>query len=265
MAQAKGRCPVAHWLAHAFQRRARLAGVLRLEVGELVVEELAFSSHERNERTVEVDELGPIASPVERSRFGQALEGLRHERSLHRVELVSGLAIGQVPFGVAEVPGEMIRTAEHVAGSAGQVPVSGRASTVVEHLPASVDDFGSRIEAERQRQYGVVAQVHDIERSWASSDTPNQSGLHTCHQNTLAHEFGHYLGLSHTCAAGGGLNSSAQYCEGGTMEQLDSLMAIGNDIRPAHAWPWRHRLPRHHYLTQYSWRGRTSAPPRHER
>lgn len=82
-------------------------------------------------------------------------------------------------------------------------------------------------------------------------------------QNTAAHEFGHYLGLDHACAGAGGLNSSAQYCALGTIQEQRSLMAVGNDIRPAHAWPWSHRLRLHNYHAGFTWRGLTRAPPRH--
>jgi len=79
-------------------------------------------------------------------------------------------------------------------------------------------------------------------------------------QNTVAHEFGHYLPLDHTCQVPGadiGWCASVDphasaYCEYRPEHQFRSIMALGNDIWGEHGVPWRNRLLNlHHYGCQH--------------
>lgn len=77
-------------------------------------------------------------------------------------------------------------------------------------------------------------------------------------QNYLAHEFGHYLGLDHSChtpasAAVGwcsGVPSGVpdEYCAGTTGPQMDRIMAMGNRVVRENGTAWQQRLVTlHHY------------------
>lgn len=75
-------------------------------------------------------------------------------------------------------------------------------------------------------------------------------------QNTVAHEFGHYLGLPHTCSGrgtgvgwcGGNVPGASPYCVGDEPYLMDSVMACGDKLRRNHGNPWRDRLDQlHHY------------------
>jgi hypothetical protein len=102
----------------------------------------------------------------------------------------------------------------------------------------------------------------DEHRTLTSSDGGSSSYL----QNTLAHEFGHYLGLPHTCLnmAGGPpgvFGADAEYCIGRTHDEMLDVMAVGNIVRGWHGQPWVARLRRHQYHNNLTWKGSTTRPP----
>lgn len=91
-----------------------------------------------------------------------------------------------------------------------------------------------------------------IHRDLPASD---ERGDHRFWQVVAQHEFGHYLGLSHTCASAGVANSNAQYCHGRTVYEQEDMMAAGYQVRPWHATAWLERLPQHDYYTgmDFTW------------
>jgi hypothetical protein len=72
-------------------------------------------------------------------------------------------------------------------------------------------------------------------------------------QSVLLHEFGHYTGLDHPCAAIGD-----GYCTGHSQEHRENLMAVGNRFKFEHAQGFIDRLRSHHHdylgLEQEWWR-----------
>jgi len=76
----------------------------------------------------------------------------------------------------------------------------------------------------------------------------SDNGVVPITQNVAAHEFGHYVGLSHTCVsrAPSDINTSNAYCAGLVQARQEDLMAAGNILRRAHGGLWRRRLRRHH-------------------
>jgi hypothetical protein len=94
--------------------------------------------------------------------------------------------------------------------------------------------------------------------------TSNHGDEVTFRQNTVGHEFGHYLGLAHTCAGEGRANGDAEYCDGRSRGRQRHIMAVGNAVHRGHARPWLNRLPRHHHSCELAWRPHTNRerPPR---
>lgn len=77
-------------------------------------------------------------------------------------------------------------------------------------------------------------------------------------QNYAAHEFGHYLGLEHTCAGGPVVaNSNEAYCFGRSRGMQRNVMAFGGLVQPEHADPWRDRLRLHHHHCGLTWQRNT--------
>ena len=94
---------------------------------------------------------GAIAAPVHRAVIGQAAQALRHHRALHRVgDGIEGLPRDQVDqdagkrpgvvehrrVRVAQIPGQAVEVAEHVAARTGRVAVARRERCVVEEPAA---------------------------------------------------------------------------------------------------------------------------------
>jgi hypothetical protein len=78
----------------------------------------------------------------------------------------------------------------------------------------------------------------------------SDSGSQPFTQNVLAHEFGHYLGLNHTCRGLRGVqeNSEDEYCRGRTYAEMNNRMSYGTVLDPTrHAQPWIARLVDHQY------------------
>lgn len=89
-------------------------------------------------------------------------------------------------------------------------------------------------------------------------DTDVASGVPIT-QNTVAHEFGHYLGIEHTCQRPGadiGWCDPSPYCVNRNQVLQDNLMALGNRIQRDHARPWRRRLRQQHLFCRSIWTGR---------
>lgn len=77
-------------------------------------------------------------------------------------------------------------------------------------------------------------------------DTSNHGRI-TIHQNFAAHEFGHYIGLHHTCRDPASPNQPGEYCDQRSRGLQQNIMACGNVIQREHAAPWKNRLSSHHY------------------
>ena len=77
------------------------------------------------------------------------------------------------------------------------------------------------------------------------------------HSNTVAHEFGHYLGLAHMCSIPNTIATdrcfSSEYCEGKTRSQIEDMMAYGDVLTSRHARPWSEQLVRHGYRPSALW------------
>ncbi|MBZ0117546.1 MAG: hypothetical protein K8H88_11150 [Sandaracinaceae bacterium] len=83
-------------------------------------------------------------------------------------------------------------------------------------------------------------------------------------QNTVAHEFGHYLGLDHSChvpsstavgwCASPSPDQPDEYCRGTTEEEMNRMMACGNRLVAENGTPWQQRLAaEHHYRCGAGW------------
>jgi hypothetical protein len=83
-----------------------------------------------------------------------------------------------------------------------------------------------------------------VDAPWTRPVATSDAGTVSLKQNVLLHEFGHYLGLKHTCK-GMGKNIN-QYCKGMTKDLAENLMAVGNKFITAHAKPFRRRLKEYH-------------------
>ena len=92
--------------------------------------------------------------------------------------------------------------------------------------------------------------VFDVERRrMPTSDRGEQPFT----QNTAAHEFGHYLGLNHTCFSAATSNAAADYCHERSQALQDRVMSLGNVVTGVEGQPWLDRLRRHHYHNDVSW------------
>lgn len=113
----------------------------------------------------------------------------------------------------------------------------------------------------------------DMSLDWWGRTSPDRSGFYTerdvpCSdhaapqrfgQNTVAHEFGHYLGIPHTCVAlatQSDLCGDEEYCGGRTLREQQNMMALGDTHDVNHAIPWSSRLFRHHRYCDRTWFGR---------
>lgn len=98
---------------------------------------------------------------------------------------------------------------------------------------------------------------------WTQRWNTEDEGPQPFTQNLAAHEFGHYLGLSHRCHSPATANALPDYCIGRTQEMVDNIMAAGNTLSAAHGEPWASRLRRHHYYCDRTWVGSTSPVEHH--
>lgn len=89
---------------------------------------------------------------------------------------------------------------------------------------------------------------------WRTSD----QGVVEISQNVMAHEFGHYLGLEHTCqhlVSDIGWCDSTAYCVLRTLAEQENIMAVGSRVHWGHATPWQARIYRHHGFCRNRWTG----------
>jgi len=97
----------------------------------------------------------------------------------------------------------------------------------------------------------------DVDADYPSS---NHGTVHV-NQNYAAHEFGHYLGLQHTCHTPGTANTDADYCIGRDRGRERNLMSVGNMIHREHGRPWRDQLASHHHHCGLTWDIHTHREP----
>ena len=95
----------------------------------------------------------------------------------------------------------------------------------------------------------------DFPNSASAWRFPTSQGEMSFTQNTVAHEFGHYLGLPHSCQVPGAdvgwcesPSGISPYCVGEEPYLMSSIMGVGDQVRHEHGNPWRDRLTAiHHY------------------
>ena len=97
----------------------------------------------------------------------------------------------------------------------------------------------------------------DTDATWPTS---NHGEVHI-QQNYAAHEFGHYLGLDHTCYTPATANTGADYCGGRDRGRQRNIMSVGNVIHREHGRPWRDQLASHHHHCGLTWRIHTHREP----
>lgn len=103
---------------------------------------------------------------------------------------------------------------------------------------------------------------NDLEPNWNDRLTRIGSADHNVSflQTTINHEFGHTLGLGHVKGSG---NSDRDY--GVTLSERENQMGMGGLLTTRHAQPWirrlrSHLIPRNHYDTTVTFRGRVASP-----